>query len=194
VISDWEIKLDSISARDVSAMSDGALTFKVRFDADGVGGRAASLLGNFHLSVTLPTYPFTRETSKEGVVTNYFPSLDAATPTGSYPIDPRKAFDLIFQGPDASFLAPVLRVDLETNGAILRYLSGVKGDPSGISGQFGRMLYFSAVVMTTLGLGDIVPMTARSRGLVAAEAIFGITFAGLFINALAYQASMPRKP
>jgi|SRR6266700_3026862 len=61
--------------------------------------------------------------------------------------------------------------------ALQRYLTGVKGDPSGISGQCGRMLYFSVVVMTTLGLGDIVPMTSRSRGLVAGEAIFGITFA-----------------
>src|SRR6266700_1828860 len=61
--------------------------------------------------------------------------------------------------------------------ALQRYLTGVKGDPSGISGQCGRMLYFSVVVMTTSGLGDIVPMTSRSRGLVAGEAIFGITFA-----------------
>ena len=63
------------------------------------------------------------------------------------------------------------------------------------------MLYFSAVVITTLGLGDIVPLTDWARSLVAAEAVLGIVFAGLFINAAASRArlqplapSSPRSP
>ena len=61
------------------------------------------------------------------------------------------------------------------------------------------MFYLSAVVLTTLGLGHIVPMTAASRFFVALEAITGITLAGLFLNALAFRASRavsssPRAP
>jgi hypothetical protein len=49
-------------------------------------------------------------------------------------------------------------------------------------------------VLTTLGLGDIVPMTASSRFCVALEAISGITLAGLFLNALAFRASGAARP
>ena len=68
---------------------------------------------------------------------------------------------------------------------ILRsYLDGVAGDPGRLSGAYWRMLYFSAVVITTVGFGDIVPMTGLARLIVASEAIFGITMAGLFLTAI----------
>ncbi|TBZ35965.1 two pore domain potassium channel family protein [Rhizobium leguminosarum bv. viciae] len=51
------------------------------------------------------------------------------------------------------------------------------------------MTYVSAVVITTLGLGDIVPISPMARTLVAAEAVIGILLAGLFLNALASQMS-----
>ncbi|MGM4986122.1 potassium channel family protein [Hyphomicrobiales bacterium] len=69
------------------------------------------------------------------------------------------------------------------------YIRGVEGDASSFSGQFWRMTYFSAVAITTLGLGDIVPISPMSRALVAAEAVAGIVLAGLFLNALAYQVA-----
>lgn len=68
---------------------------------------------------------------------------------------------------------------------IKAYVSGLNGYALGFSGQFGRMTYFSAIVITTLGLGDIVPIDDASRTLVAFEAIFGIFLAGSFLNALA---------
>ncbi|MGL4262738.1 MAG: ion channel [Afipia sp.] len=43
-----------------------------------------------------------------------------------------------------------------------------------------RARSISVVVLTTLGLGDIVPMTKASRLCVALEAITGITLAGYF--------------
>ncbi|HET7463449.1 MAG TPA: potassium channel family protein [Longimicrobium sp.] len=52
---------------------------------------------------------------------------------------------------------------------------------------FGRMLYLSAVTLTTVGYGDIVPLTDTARIAVACEAIFGIVLVGLFLNALAYE-------
>ena len=50
---------------------------------------------------------------------------------------------------------------------------------------FTRMLYFSAVSMTTLGFGDIVPITRRARWLVICETLAGVILIGLFLNAIA---------
>jgi hypothetical protein len=53
-----------------------------------------------------------------------------------------------------------------------------------IPGSFWRMLYLSAVTITTVGYGDIVPLTTCARLTVAAEAILGIVLIGAFINQL----------
>lgn len=70
-----------------------------------------------------------------------------------------------------------------------RYVSGISGDPTRLSSSYPRMIYLSAVIITTLGLGDIVPISGPARSLVASEAVFGILVAGLFLNSLAYRAS-----
>jgi hypothetical protein len=86
-------------------------------------------------------------------------------------------------------LAPVLVLNNSEDSELRNYLQRIRGDASSFSGQFWRMTYFSAVVITTLGLGDIVPITWQSRTLVALEAVAGIILAGLFLNALAYRVS-----
>lgn len=68
---------------------------------------------------------------------------------------------------------------------IASYLDGYGGDPTSFSDSFWRMLYFSVVVITTVGFGDIVPMTGAARSLVAVEAIIGVLLVGLFLNAIA---------
>lgn len=47
-----------------------------------------------------------------------------------------------------------------------------------------RWTYLSVVCITTLGLGDIVPITTRARVFVSLEAIIGIVTAGLFLNSV----------
>lgn len=59
----------------------------------------------------------------------------------------------------------------------------------GLPDQFQRMLYFSSVTVTTLGFGDIAPTTTITRTLVGAEAVLGVVFAGLFLNALSRRRS-----
>ncbi len=46
------------------------------------------------------------------------------------------------------------------------------------------MLYFSAVTMSTLGYGDIVPITDRARAVVTLQVILGPLLFGLFLNSL----------
>ena len=50
-----------------------------------------------------------------------------------------------------------------------------------------RMLYLSTVTITTVGYGDIVPLTDVARLAAGLEAIIGIVLIGLFLNAIAYE-------
>ena len=62
--------------------------------------------------------------------------------------------------------------------------------------DFGRMgysllscIYLSVTTVTTLGLGDISPITDEAAVLIASECILGVIFAGLFLNAIAFRKS-----
>lgn len=77
---------------------------------------------------------------------------------------------------------------------IREYYVICRGTPAPASFGFGRYLYLSVVTITTLGFGDMVPVTDRARGLVAIEAIVGVILAGLFLNALAVKIAERRPP
>jgi Ion channel len=68
---------------------------------------------------------------------------------------------------------------------IKRYLLGAQGRTDSFSYNILRMMYLSVVVQTTLGLGDLLPMTPGARATVGGQAIFGIIIAGFFLNAVA---------
>ncbi|MGZ5445146.1 MAG: potassium channel family protein [Thermoanaerobaculia bacterium] len=51
-------------------------------------------------------------------------------------------------------------------------------------GTYSRFVYFSVVTLTTLGYGDIVPISDRARGLVSLQSVFGVVVIGLFLNSL----------
>lgn len=54
----------------------------------------------------------------------------------------------------------------------------------GIEKSYWNFLYFSIVSITTLGFGDIYPITTCSRIVVSLESILGVLFIGLFLNSL----------
>jgi hypothetical protein len=66
--------------------------------------------------------------------------------------------------------------------AIQRFTSAVSGQPAAVPGGYWRFLYLSAVTITTLGFGDIVPTTVWSRLLVGLEAVLGVVIAGIFLS------------
>jgi voltage-gated potassium channel Kch len=65
------------------------------------------------------------------------------------------------------------------------YSDALDGFPARVSGHFARMFYLSTVTITTLGVGDVLPITMTTRLLVALEAILGVALIGLFLNSLA---------
>jgi hypothetical protein len=66
-----------------------------------------------------------------------------------------------------------------------RFLSGASGFTSDQPDNWSRMLYFSLTTITTLGFGDIVPITPEARNWVTLEALTGLVLMGLFLNSLA---------
>jgi hypothetical protein len=73
---------------------------------------------------------------------------------------------------------------------IAQFQLASSGFTSEANGHFLRMLYFSVVTLSTLGYGDIVPVTPLGRAFVTLEVISGLLFAGLFLNSL----KAPRQP
>jgi hypothetical protein len=59
------------------------------------------------------------------------------------------------------------------------------------SPSYVRMLYFSAVTISTLGYGDIVPLTNRARGVVTIQVVLGPLLFGLFLNSLIKERNRP---
>ena len=96
---------------------------------------------------------------------------------------------------DAS-LKGLMFLDTRTTQLLLRYNTAAQGLTVAADGSYSRFLYFSVVTITTLGFGDIVPVTDRARLWVATEAVFGIVVVGLFFNSLAnrIQAQKSREP
>jgi hypothetical protein len=197
VLGNTTIGLDSFFLDGVQALEDNSgISFDLRFtekDTYWMGwGTTVKMTGGS--KVTYKSCIVNHSCTKD--------DLDATTVTHfvvpdfrsqRFPLEHsyNKLFDLIFvedtdrQGTKEHAL--VLRWQEEP--ILQRYRAGIAGVSSDISGSLERMLYLSVVVITTLGLGDIVPMTAVSRLLVASEAITGILLAGLFLNSLATRVS-----
>ena len=84
-------------------------------------------------------------------------------------------------------LTPELRRQVDS------YTQSERGFPHSATGTFFRMVYLSWITITTVGYGDIVPMTARARFLVGLEATFGIILLGLLVNSITSAASQVRR-
>lgn len=80
--------------------------------------------------------------------------------------------------------AACLRMTLADEILLLALADTASGRPWQEQNSFVRMTYFSAVTISTLGYGDIVPVTSRARLLVTVEVILGPLLFGLFLNSL----------
>jgi len=83
---------------------------------------------------------------------------------------------------------PIFRISPAVYNRFMAFQAILTGSLSKYSsGNIERMFYLSAMTITTVGYGDIVPITWQSRTLVASEAILGIILIGLFINNAAFK-------
>lgn len=61
-------------------------------------------------------------------------------------------------------------------GSIINNMSGII--------NLSDLLYFSYITLTTLGYGEIVPVTAAARSLAIIEAIIGVMYIAIIISRL----------
>jgi hypothetical protein len=78
-----------------------------------------------------------------------------------------------------------LPISTQLDRQILAYSQAANGFPAHSSGTNWRMFYLSAATTTTLGYGDILPVTDRARMAVSLEAILGIVIIGYYLASLA---------
>jgi hypothetical protein len=69
----------------------------------------------------------------------------------------------------------------QTMQKISIHLQAQKGISTIKSGKFLRFFYFSVVTATTLGYGDILPVSNTARLLISLESILGLVLIGLFL-------------
>ena len=123
-----------------------------------------------------------------------FPEVDFSKYVSPFREENEKLFGLVFSQRNYGFgvFAPAMTLSYQEDLQLRNYLQARRHGSSDFNGDVWRMVCLSAVVMTTLGSGDIVPATWRARMLIASEATAAIVLAGLFLNALAYRAAIRR--
>lgn len=102
--------------------------------------------------------------------------------SSTMPVNLNKLFSCTRYLPDQYYTFPCIAMSKEQSDRLTRLWLAEQGWPSSAPGQIGRLLYLSAITITTVGYGDIVPMTWWARIATASEAVIGIILIGLFIN------------
>ena len=182
-VGQWRIDISNIQLRSLSS-DRGLMTFTPATELDGIGDLHGARAYNCTLDVTFevrtklavgfPRDPNRRITKQLTVQRNRVSEIPPNIVFSS------KGVGFAGVNPDLFFLT----LTQATQDNIVAFADAVRGFPSAATGSFPRMFYFSAVTITTLGYGDIVPITSAARWLVASESILGILLAGLFVNSL----------
>lgn len=187
----WQIDITAIHLYDFEPLKD-ANRFKMSLRFNGTKGEQKGVEQGMTLIIKLQNDKYYSTQNPKTGEWNYY-----RTPTIEnihvLPVSPKLIFPYraVWDGDPVGeaqrpILLPISDV-LETEMKSFNRTS--KGFPSKSSGTYARMFYFSAVTITTLGYGDIVPITNLARLLVAIESILGIVLIGLFLNSLARENS-----
>jgi Ion channel len=186
-IADW--KFDNFKVQNVRARDSGGIRFEVlfRFESAPPPIQSASLPAEAHLYTTvianIPGNGYQRVGIAPGDLVYYRsmyiePNVELAMRDEFY-----KSSYSFLTLPTSIDKGRTFQLSPRENEKLSALFTGLAGNPVTISQGWRRMTYFSAVVLTTTGFGDIIPMTPTARFTVAFEAVFGIVIAGFFVNA-----------
>lgn len=185
--SAWELSAEDVHASDLAVAQDGVVTFVVSILATRYeNGEIRTQVGGPQATVQMDTRRMIEGIGAERFVCHQVtvPATDAAAAAFSF--DLRALFR---PPPETPIQVDATCWDVPQENRFERLLAGWAGDPRPLSGFFPRMLYFSATTITTVGFGDIVPLSGVARLAVALEAVAGWLLAGLFLNAVAWRAA-----
>jgi hypothetical protein len=179
----WQVDRDSLNISHLDAPRDGLVTFTLFLEAqhythgeisEGIGGP---------FEITMDTKRMALGSPIQTVC--HFVTAPQITKSGApYAFD----FGILFNVRQPRDLPSSVCWSAREDEDLGRLLIGWKGNPRMLSGFFGRMIYFSTTTITTVGFGDIVPLSETARALAGLEAIAGWLVAGLFLNAIAWRA------
>jgi hypothetical protein len=194
VVSGWKLRPETLNIQGISSSDGSALTFVLRafFRGEDTATERHFFIG---LPVSLQA-DVNIVVGKDPQRPDYF-MRPLETTVEKHAADIRAFEEAAFREmlrsyEEPSLLVPALMLQPNEEVELRRYFEGAKGNAVAISGAWWRTVYFSSIVITTVGFGDIVPITPLARMLVAFEAVLGIALAGLFLNAIAYRASRAR--
>ena len=179
-VADWAFNVEDIRLYALKP-EDTRITFTLRTELSGKGvmagvrqyaGTDVTIDARIRLAVGFPGAPDCRIFAETVVSSD------------SFPVPPETLFPARIGSLAAATNKTSLAISERLHREIVGYLNAIKGFPQAASGSFARMFYFSAVTITTLGYGDIVPITDSARIAVAVESILGIVLVGLFINSV----------
>jgi Ion channel len=186
----------NVPASSITVDSSGNITLTIQGNAqehlglvnESRSSCSSSSFFNFGDEVTIANDGITTSIENGKYSYGYTVSFSAATDhTGQPPLNALLPYMSPAMGgsvqlnPNSSFLW----LSPSASRAVQRLSSEGEGDPKYAPGLLLRMWYFSATTVTTLGFGDITPVTSPARTIVGLEAISGVVLIGLFLNALA---------
>ena len=99
----------------------------------------------------------------------------------------------LFSCPGLKRSEQVICLNVDDDERLRDYARGLRGYASRFSHPFRRSVYFSAITITGVGYGDVVPIRSLSRMMAALEAILGVVLVGLFINEAATRPHSSRR-
>lgn len=185
--STWEADVTEVTVADlqVSDSSDAeqaTVTFDVLIPATTTTLNRVNGATVQHLSVSVPLQSPYAEGSVAGSFD--FKPIAVVGREAEFPFRAADVFPRRHPAATGGKPGPVLAVpgDVQTDLEDLWHSN--QGRAAGIARQFGRFLYLSAVTITTLGYGDIVPIGTIARALVAIESVLGIVVIGAFLGTL----------
>lgn len=130
-------------------------------------------------------YLLSKEKIKNGATLN-LPSCDPSSNKGWFGFyDPKQHLKNYFCTDNQGSLKLQVLMSPSTIKKYEHLNAAMNGKGQYASGNHWRMIYFSVTTMTTLGYGDIVPLTNKMRMAVAFQTIFGIILLGAFLNSIA---------
>jgi hypothetical protein len=184
-----DINPSSVRASMIQADGNSHLLVEISGDYAGVTTRGVGLAGNFQEPLQLSVLERLISIPPGGPETVAYP-VSVVTPGGGSATSPRSAppLPLLLKPQSGQVISPtsgLLTLSVAVNNRLVRFFNSLQGDPSQASGNWMRMLYFSSTTLTTLGLGDITPVSSEARLWVWLEAVAGLVVIGLFLASLA---------
>ena len=184
----FEIDRTSVRAAQIQADGNSHLIVELVGNYAGKANSGVGVAGSFQESIQIDVLERLITIPPGGPETVAYP-VSVVTPSGAAaaPSQFVPPLTLLLKPQPGQAIYPtsgLITLSITVNNRLVRFFNSLQGDPSQASGNWWRMFYFSSTTLTTLGLGDITPVSSQARFWVWAEAVSGLIVIGLFVSSI----------